>query len=235
MYAVLEWLAINHSLVTAAATVVIATTAGITVWLTRSLVRENQLLRKVGKEPKVIAYLEGDPRQATLINLVLANVGRGPACNIEFEFDFEERFYANGRVAPLNRSDRQPYGFLPQDNKICMFFGSGHGLLNEDGLPPFRAKVRWENLNGREYVEEYPMDVRQFLGIFPPSAAADHDIAESLKKIARRLDRFASSGSSGRLKVETMTAADAHQARHANLEQATEEDKDRRTPVDKDL
>ena len=217
MNAVLEWLATNHSLVTAVATVVIATAAGITAWLTHSLVRENKLLRKVGEEPKVIAYLDCDPRHAAQINFVLANVGRGPARNIKFGFDFEERFYASGRVAPMNRSDRQPYGFLPQDARICMFFGSGIGLLNEDTLPPFRAQIRWENLNGQKYVEAYQMDVRQFLGIFPPSAGADHDIAESLKKISQRLDRFASAGSSGRLKVETMTAAEARQARCPSL------------------
>ena len=132
MNSVLEWVSINHSIVTAAATVIIAAEAGITSWLTHSLVRENKLLRKVGEDPKVIAHLGGDSRHPSYINFVLANVGRGPARKIEFEFDFDERFYANGRVAPMNRTDRKPYGFLPQDERICMFFGSGIGLLGED-------------------------------------------------------------------------------------------------------
>ena len=216
MNSVLEWVSTNHSIVTAAATVIIAAAAGITAWLTHSLVRENKLLRNVGEDPKVIAYLSGDSRHASLFNLILANVGRGPARDIEFEFDFDERFYANGRVAPINRDDRKPYGFLPQDERICMFFGSGGGLLGEDRLPPFRAKVKWQNLDGKEYEEEYEMDVRQFLGIFPPSSSADYEIAESLKKISKRLDRFSSAGSSGRLKVETMTASEARRLRFEN-------------------
>ena len=213
MNTVLEWISINHSIVTAFATVIIAAAAGVTAWLTYSLVRENKFLRKVGEDPKVIAYLEGDSRKPSYINLVLANVGRGPAQKIEFSFDFDERYYANGRVAPMNRPDRKPFGFLPQDERICMFFGSGVGLLGEDKLPPFLAKVTWQNLDGQEYEEDYEMDIRQFLGIFAPSSSADREIAESLKKISRRLDKFSSAGSSGRLKVETMTASEASQRR----------------------
>lgn len=213
MNSVLEWLSTNHSIVTAAATVIIAAAAGITARLTHNLVRENKLLRKVGEDPKVIAYLESDSRHPSYFNFILANVGRGPARSINFEFDFDERFYANGRVAPMNKPDRKPYGFLPQNERICMFFGSGIGLLREDRLPPFRAKVTWQNLDGQEYEEAYEMDVRQFLGIFAPSNSPDHEIAESLKKISKRLDRFSSAGNSGRLKVETMTASEARQRR----------------------
>ncbi len=216
MNLILEWVSSNHSIVTAAATVVVAAAAAITAWLTRSLVHENKLLRKVGEDPKVIAYLTGDTKHPSLINLILKNVGRGPARNIEFGFDFDERFYANGRVAPMNRSDRTPYGFLPQDERISMFFGSGIGLLGDDRLPPFQAKIKWQNLDGKKFEEEYEMDVRQFLGIYPPSGSADHEIAESLKRISKRLDKFSSAGSSGRLKVETMTASEAQQQRSAS-------------------
>ncbi|MDE0711440.1 MAG: hypothetical protein OXH60_04810 [Rhodospirillales bacterium] len=116
----------------------------------------------------------------------------------------------------MNRSDRTPYGFLPQGERICMFFGSGGGLLGDDRLPPFRAIVKWQNLEGKQFEEEHEMDVCQFLVIFPPSGSADYDIAESLKKISKRLDKFSSAGSSGRLKVETMTASEARQQRFKN-------------------
>ena len=55
------------------------------------------------------------------------------------------------------------------------------------------------------------MDIRQFLGIFSASSSTDHEIAESLKKNSQRLDRFSTASSSGRLKVETMTASEARQ------------------------
>ncbi|MDE0711439.1 MAG: hypothetical protein OXH60_04805 [Rhodospirillales bacterium] len=90
MSSILEWVATGHGIVTAVATVVVAVAAAITAWATYSLVRENKLFRKVGEDPKVIAYLTGDPKHVSLLNLVLENVGRGPARNIEFGFDFDE-------------------------------------------------------------------------------------------------------------------------------------------------
>ena len=53
---VIDWLNANAGLVTAIATAIIAVSAGITVWLTRNLARENRLLREAGTEPKVVAY-----------------------------------------------------------------------------------------------------------------------------------------------------------------------------------
>ncbi len=64
------------------------------------------------------------------------------------------------------------------------------------------------------------MDVRQFLGIYSKSGSADHEIADSLRKFSKRLDNFSSARSSGRLKVETMTASEAQQQRLKNHTEA---------------
>ena len=220
MTGVLDWLSTHHPVVMASATIVIATSALVTAWLTRSLVKENKLLRHVGEEPRVVAYLESDPRAVGYINFTLANVGRGPARQIEFQFDFDERFYRSGWVAPMNQSGRKPIGFILQGEKICIFFGSGSGLLGNDPLPPFRAQLRWENLNGRKFRETYDMDVGQFRGMFATESPKDREIADSLKKIAKRLDSFATVGSTGRLKVETMTATEAREQRERFLEES---------------
>ena len=221
---VIDLIEANSGVVATVATVIIAVSASITAWLTGILARENRLLRKLGSEPKVIAYLVSSPRRPAIIDFVLSNVGRGPARNIEFSFDFDERFYGNGRVAPMNRSDRTPYGFLPQDEKIRMLFGSGVGLIGENGLPPFQANIKWENMKGRIFAESYKMDVQQFSGTFPDTST-DYEIAKTLEKISKRLDRFASAGTSGRLKVETMTADEVRQRRH-ELEQRTAAESD---------
>ena len=192
-----DWIVILLAAVSAVATIVIAASAGITAWLTRNLVKENKLLRRIGQEPKIIAYLELDMRKWGLFDFVLLNVGRGPARNVNFEFDIEKRFYANGRVSQGFLVDRKAFTFLPQDEKICIFFGSGSGLLQEgDVLPPFRAKIKWQNLSGTSYEEEYNIDVCQFLGVTRPSSPADQEIADWLGKISKRLDALASRSSS---------------------------------------
>ena len=58
MEPILEFLASHQAAITAIATIFIAVSAVVTTILTRKLARENELLRKAGTEPEVIAYLE---------------------------------------------------------------------------------------------------------------------------------------------------------------------------------
>lgn len=211
MNTTLEWLSANHEIVVSTATVVIAASAIVTAWLTHSLVKENRRLRKIGEEPKIVAYLNGDSENAAMINLELMNVGRGPAMKIAFEFQIEERFYTGNSYILSGDYDRKPFDFLPQDEKIIMFFSSGmHVLKKGDELQPFTVKVTWENMKGHEYMEEYILDVCQFRGIAIPTSSIERDIADSLKKISKRLDGFASRYQ--RLKVETITTEEEHRA-----------------------
>ena len=106
--------------ITVSSTVVIAISAAITAVLTWRLIRDNRNLAKVGTEPQVVAYLVGDPFQP-FTNFVLANVGRGPAKNVEFEFDLEEFHYH--RILLRNEPARKPHGFLLQGEKREMLFG----------------------------------------------------------------------------------------------------------------
>ena len=194
----LDFLGQHQGAITVIATIVIALSAVITILLTRSLVKENRLLRKVGEEPKVIAYLAGDPRHWYDINFILANVGRGPARNIEFQIDLEEKYFGHNRVAPMNNPDRKSFDFLPQDEEICMLLGSGPQLIQQMRLPPFKVNVQWENLKGTTYSDEYELDVSQFLGIFFSGRPADHEIAETLAKIDKHLEKLASAVNSRR-------------------------------------
>ena len=227
MDALLNWIANHEGVVISVATVAIAMFAGITAWLTRSLVAENKRLRNVGVEPSVIAYLVGDSQSAHQINLVLANVGRGPARNIKFFLELEDKYFGHNRIASPNRDDRAAIGFLLQNDKWVMLFGSGPGLLNEARVPPFKARIQWENLNGKSYEERYTRDVSQFRGVFLPVSSSENEIAKSLRKISKRLDSFATAGSSGRLKVETMTVTEARQRRLEYQKNADSDDQDK--------
>ena len=226
MDALLNWISNHEGVVTSVATVAIAMFAGITAWLTRSLVAENKRLRNVGVEPRVVAYLIGDTQNVHLINLVLANVGRGPARNIKFILDLEDKYFGHNRVASPNKDDRAPIGFLLQDDKWIMLFGSGPGLLNEAQIPPFEIKIQWENFDGKRYEGKYTLDVSQFRGVFLPVSSSENEIVKSLTKISKRLDSFATAGSSGRLKVETMTASEARQRRLEHQKAVENDDQD---------
>ena len=81
---IIEWLNGNHGAVTAIATLIIASSAIVSVWISKELAKENRLLRKASTEPEVAAFLKADSRRNHARNLVLANVGQGPAKNVMF-------------------------------------------------------------------------------------------------------------------------------------------------------
>lgn len=170
--AVFDWLTANQGPVSAISTCIIALSSVVTAYLTWNLFRENRLLRKVGSEPEVIAYLAEGIHNKIEINFVLMNVGRGPARDINFQLHGINRNpegnYLGTAPALRNNSKRKPIGFLPEGEQWCVWFGSGPNLLKEPELPPFEVTVRWQNLKGKQFCGEYQLDVAQFFGTLPP-------------------------------------------------------------------
>ena len=88
----------NKEVLIAIPTIVIAVSTVITVILTWVLARENRLLRKAETEPQVVAYLAIPPLYQNFLNFVLANVGRGPARKVSFEFDVGEKVLDDNEI-----------------------------------------------------------------------------------------------------------------------------------------
>ncbi len=159
----IEWLNANHGLISAIATVVIASFAGITVWLTRALAEENRLMRKADTEPKVVAYLAADAQRPHAINFVLANVGRGPARNVEFTIEGDMGDFKSHDVSSsfTSHSGGRGTDMLPQGERIQSFFGSGPALLSPPALRCFDVSITYEDLSGRTHKNSCQLDVGQ--------------------------------------------------------------------------
>lgn len=159
----IDWLNSNHGLISAIATVVIASFAGITVWLTKTLAEENRLMRKAGTEPKVVAYLATDSQRSHTINFVLANVGRGPAKNVEFTIEADKNDFAAHDVSSTftDHSGGRGTDMLPQGERIQSFFGIGPSLLTPSPLGGFGVSITYEDLNGKTHENSCQLDAGQ--------------------------------------------------------------------------
>ncbi|TIW46190.1 MAG: hypothetical protein E5V71_05045, partial [Mesorhizobium sp.] len=87
--------------------------------LTVFLWAENRRMRKAGAAPEVVAYLTPHPDGHGGIQFVLANVGRGPAYGLTFEFIYDEKDFASHAVMLVNDKERTPLTVLPQDEKLA--------------------------------------------------------------------------------------------------------------------
>ena len=192
MSEILKFLNMHQAEITVIATIFIAVSAIITAVATKTLARENKLLRKAETEPKVVAYLTLDPIYWGCFNFVLANVGRGPARNISFKFDADHQEFKNHDVALKNSADREAISFLPQGESISVFFGSSIDLYKDPRLKPFDVIIKYDDMSDKHRCERCRIDVAQFEGFTSLGKPPEQEAADSLKKIEGHLKQIAS-------------------------------------------
>lgn len=175
---------------------------------------------KSNTEPLVIPYLKTHPRHGTAINFAIKNVGAGAARNVIFKFDNPSEF-VHRKIFSSDVSKNAPIGMIPQGDKIEMFFGMAHELLKSDAQKKFNVTIEYENVKGEKTKKEYVLDVTQFEGWTSLGTPAEHEIAESLKKIEKHISRVI--GYRGRVKVETMNQSELRQQQEEDRKRVEEQ------------
>jgi hypothetical protein len=219
------WVIAHKDHVTLLTAGVSALMAFAVVLLTAALAKDNRRLRKAGTEPDVVAYLLPDQRHLNMLNLVVANVGRGPARNVALEFvgDINTLYKKGARL--LSRAKMPIHSVLPQDEKFVQIFGNALDIFDGDEPPPdFVIKVHFENSAGRKISTEYRASIKDFEGL-SRSNSPEHEIAEALKKIASAVQNWTHLD---RLQVETMTSADVHSEQKALHDAALKRSQERK-------
>ncbi|WP_259782036.1 hypothetical protein [Aestuariispira ectoiniformans] len=171
--------------ITAIATVAIA-------FLSFYLAKENRLLRKAGTEPEIVAYLTPTPNGSGGIDFIIANIGQGPAREVNFKFECNEDDFEQHNVLLRNHENRAALSVLPQGERLVSLFGIGYVLVqgNENSshemLKPFKVKISYKGLDGKEHQSVQNIDISQFSGLrgifSKPSGDQLIDIARTIEK-----------------------------------------------------
>jgi len=224
VHTVSGWAIVHKEHITLLAAAVSAFMAIVVACLTVALAKDNRRLRKAGTEPEVVAYLLPDQRYLNLLNLVVANVGRGPARNVALEFvgDLDTLQKRGARL--LTRSKLPIHSVLPQDERFVQLFGNCLDLFDGEEPPPdFTIHVHFENSSGRSKSTTYRASISDFKGV-SRGHSAEHETVEALKQIAKSLEGW---GGFNRLKVETVTAAEVAREQKVQHDAIMEERKKR--------
>jgi hypothetical protein len=188
------------------ATIVLAITTIVYARSTAVIAEENRLLRKAGTEPDIAAYLIPHPVHLVVINLVVANVGQGPAYDVEIEFDADPADFADHNVRYQARQRRRIASVLPQGERYVQVFGAGEDLFKGGALRDFTIVSRFKDARGNQksdsVVQVSIKDFEGYGGFEPP----DYEIAKAIKKLTELADNWSSGFK--RLKVETLTQAE---------------------------
>lgn len=164
--------------------------AGATIFMaiaTKHLESETRKSREDSQKPKLSAKLKTNKDAAEFVELVIANVGRGPAFNVVFRLVGDEADLDAHKV--FTRGTSAPISFFGPGESETYMLNSMAALSQDPPIKPFRVHIDYAGLNGKRIQENVELNAHQFedlVGCFSPAWRQ----MEALEKIQRTLDRY---------------------------------------------
>lgn len=164
---------------------------GVFTWIlaraTKVLADESKASRKDASRPKVLAKLKPNPEQGDFIQLVVQNVGHGPALDLEFhlkghkvDFDLHE-VRLRGTTSPIK--------FLAPGEPEIYPLGPGRTLFQDPPLR-FSVEMKYKDLDGNLHEWCVELDLEQFKGLVWPGGSVEWRKMEAIEKIAKIAEKY---------------------------------------------
>ena len=178
----LEFLNQNSGALTIIFSALVAIATVVYAFLTWGLVSETRKLREAQTEPKVFISIQPREQWINFIDLVIQNIGFGPAYDINFEVcpDFE---YANGKFLSGLGLVKNGLKHLAPAQKLQFFFTSLVENFEEKTKTFFEIRVTYRNALGRVYEDTYLIDFSSLIGLTQLGEPPMHSIANDIKQI----------------------------------------------------
>ncbi|EAQ06902.1 hypothetical protein [Yoonia vestfoldensis] len=173
--------------------------AGSTYFAAYALL-EQRRAREASTDPVLIVHLGQRSDARELITFNVTNVGAGAALNVLLDVDEPDddnddrpkRNYLRQIFKP-----HHPFAVILQGNSIALDFALGWFLLGQEcsgqidrekpqhPLPPFQARLSYEDLAGGKYESEFTIDVRELRGL-GASKSPEMRMVTALETIAKK-------------------------------------------------
>ncbi|MHB8118056.1 MAG: hypothetical protein ACYDHX_04930 [Methanothrix sp.] len=209
----LEFFNQNSGAVTALFTVGLTIVTLIYACLTWGISKETKMMRKAQTEPNISATIQAEEGNINLIDLIIKNIGLGPAYNVKFEAnpDFESRFCKLSEIGFIKNG--LPY-FAP-NQEFQIFLANLIENFEEILKKTFEIKITYESNLHESYSNTYLIDFSQRIGSSltqPPL----YEIADNIKQIQSDINKI-STGST-KLNVIIYTKEDIDEERKRRSE-----------------
>jgi len=204
------WLVDNFAIIADlffAAAVAFAAVVGVR--LNRRLVEETSQLRRAETDPFVAVFIEYQRLRPSFLDMVIRNAGRGPAYDITFSVDpdvpvwvveqeeddgGQERREEGPRLTDLAVFQNGIKAMVPSQ-EVRFFFGSASQLTTE--AISIRATYFGTPIGGQRPVfsETFLIDASIFDGMSTVGTPPEMEVANSLKRIQKDIERIRKGGS----------------------------------------
>lgn len=165
--------AVDATTITAIATVVMCLVTAVMTRATWRIAKANQQMIKAGETPRVVVFLDFNPMpiEEYKFDIVLANIGQGPAKDVSFEFDPGD----NDISKDISKEQEHPhikmlatmgdmfFEWIPQGYKVVV----GSIYHTPQNIPsPCKVRVKYVNIHDKDVKDEiYSLDVNNKKGL----------------------------------------------------------------------
>lgn len=150
-----------------------------------SSLTEQRRTREASTDPVLIAHFGQREDARELVMFSITNVGAGAALNVKLNVERPLEDSVERNLLTDIFELRHPFRIIPQNEKISFNLAVGWDLLGDKLLPPFKAHLRYEDLDGSEYESIFELDVRE-LERRGTEKSPTMRIAAALEKIAKK-------------------------------------------------
>ncbi|UBH24945.1 hypothetical protein KW076_01720 [Micrococcus porci] len=142
--------------------------------------------------PYVLVTLEPGERSMAMVDFVIRNIGVRPAYNVTISIEphlLRAREEGGNEMAAM-RLLHEPTAMIPPGQVTRMFYDRMSDRSGRDDLPVHHtAVVSYVDSSGREWTDTFDLDLRVLEGGMFHSYDDLHTVSQTLKKMARTLDR----------------------------------------------
>ena len=180
----------------------VALATGVYAVLTWRLVQETQALRRVETDPHLSVYVEPSSRLFHATELVITNIGRGPAYETRLTLEKGDWVIHENpnQVLSLHPIFRNSIRYLAPGQVIRTYVGKGPDLWKR-GVLDLEIAASYRGLGQDTHrTEKFFVSIRHFEGITAIGEPPEVRLADAAKKLADAV--VAMKGQSNRLKVE---------------------------------
>lgn len=186
---VLDFLNQNSGALAIVFSAVVAITTVVYAILTWKLVSETKKMRKSQTEPHVSVNIQPKEESIYFIEMIVENIGLGPAYNVKFEVDpdFE---YEKGKFLSNLGFVKNGLKYFAPNQKLKFFLTSVAEDFEEKTKKPFKINISYEDNTGEIHEDKYPINFSELRGLRQLGEPPLEKIAENIKNMHNDINQL---------------------------------------------
>lgn len=182
---------------------ILAITTIVYAWITRRMLNETKRMRESQTEPHVFINVQPMERAKSILNMVIQNIGHGPAYDLKFKMEPDILLGTDYRLSETNLM-KQGFKYLAPNQKLECIVAYAIAEAKKKEKIPHEVTVIYRDRSKKTFQETFVLDFTEYFGIRYSADDPYKGIIEKLDTIHRDIDSVSRSSGS-KLWVVTQT------------------------------